>query len=86
MASVDELEEGHALPRGDREIAELVWRSTGGDRRFEEHGRRRPHGSGGSYSLPNLFSAAHESLHWSMSVSERSRYFHCAGVWPEPFT
>ena len=38
------------------------------------------------YSLPNSLSASHDSLHWSMSVSERSRYFHCAGVWPEPFT
>lgn len=38
------------------------------------------------YSLLNCLSASHDSLHWSMSVSERSRYFQCAGVWPEPFT
>ena len=39
-----------------------------------------------SYSLLNRFSAAHDSLLWAMSVSERSRYFHGAGASPEAFT
>ena len=30
------------------------------------------------YSLPNSLSASHDSLHWWMSVSERSRYFQSA--------
>ena len=38
------------------------------------------------YSLPSSLSAAHDSLHWAMSVSESRRYFHCAGALSEPFT